>query len=289
MPARYRSFDMTAPAPATVSAPTPPAGGAAAAIAALGRTVRGLIEPVGVGARFTAEVFRSVREVAAWLPEFSPQARSLGVDSLPIGIFIALFTGIVLALLASYSVGNLVPPYFVGTLVQKTVTLELAPVLTGLALAGRVGANIAAELGTMRVSEQVDALETLGYDPMTHLVVPRVLASTLMFPVVVGVAMLVGLTSGWLASLGLLDISTPQFLKGVRVFFQSFDIRYGLVKSASFGAAVALIGCRAGLTAEGGAQGVGRSATRAVVISAVMILVLDACWAMLWLTGRSLD
>jgi phospholipid/cholesterol/gamma-HCH transport system permease protein len=104
----------------------------------------------------------------------------------------------------------------------------------------------------------------------------------------VGVAMLVGLLSGWLASLALLDISTPQFLKGVRMFFQAFDVRYGLVKSASFGAAVALIGCRAGLTTMGGAQGVGRSATRAVVISAVMILVLDAFWALVWLTNRTI-
>lgn len=286
---------MTVPVPPSINVTRPAPRSRAdgdrsivAAISAIGRTVRGMIEPIGTGARFTVDVLRSIRDVRAWLPEFSQQARSLGVESLPIGIFIALFTGIVLALLASYSVGNLVPPYFVGTLVQKTVTLELAPVLTGLALAGRVGANIAAEIGTMRVTEQVDALETLGYDPMTHLVVPRVLASTLMFPVVVGVAMLVGLTSGWLASLGLLDISTPQFLKGVRVFFQSFDIRYGLVKSASFGAAVALIGCRAGLNTEGGAQGVGRGATRAVVISAVMILVLDAFWALVWLTGRTI-
>ncbi len=281
---------MTSPVPASLPAPeaTTPDSGVTGVIAAFGRIVRRLVQPVGAGARFTADVVGSVRDVPTWLPEFSPQARSLGVESLPIGIFIALFTGIVLALLASYSVGDLVPPYFVGTLVQKTVTLELAPVLTGLALAGRVGANIAAELGTMRVTEQVDALETLGYDPLTHLVVPRVLASTLMFPVVVGVAMLVGLTSGWLASLGLLDMSTPQFLKGVRIFFQSFDIRYGLVKSASFGAAVALIGCRAGLQTQGGAQGVGRGATRAVVISAVMILVLDAFWALVWLTGRTI-
>ncbi|MCA0375747.1 MAG: ABC transporter permease [Gemmatimonadetes bacterium] len=258
------------------------------AISALGALVRRLVEPVGTGARFTLSVVRAMRDTRTWMPEFSAQARSLGIDSLPIGIFIALFTGIVLALLASYSVGDLVPPYFVGTLVQKTVTLELAPVLTGLALAGRLGANIAAELGTMRVTEQIDALETLGYEPLRHLVVPRVLASTLMFPVVVGVAMLVGLLSGWMASLSLLDLTTPQFLKGVRVFFQAFDVRYGLVKSASFGAAVSLIGARAGLTTAGGAQGVGRGATRAVVISAVMILVLDAFWALVWLTNRQL-
>lgn len=280
---------MTEPTSSTSPAASPPASAPGVGLlSAIGRVTRRTVEPVGTGARFVADVLRATRAVRDWLPEFSTHARILGVESLPIGIFIALFTGIVLALLASYSVGELVPPYFVGTLVQKTVTLELAPVLTGLALAGRVGANIAAELGTMRVTEQIDALETLTFDPMSHLVVPRVLASALMFPVVVGVAMLVGLLSGWMASLALLDISTPQFLKGVRVFFQAFDVRYGLVKSASFGAAVALIGCRAGLTTMGGAQGVGRSATRAVVISAVMILVLDAFWAMVWLTNRSI-
>ena len=258
------------------------------AITALGAAVRRLTETVGVGARFAIEVARATRQTTSWTPEFTRHARTLGVGSLPIGIFIAIFTGIVLAMLANYSVGNLVPPYFVGTLVQKTVTLELAPVLTGLALAGRVGANIAAELGTMRVTEQIDALETLTFDPMSYLVVPRVLAATLMFPVVVGIAMLVGVASGWLAAIGLLDITTPQFLKGVRIFFVDFDVRYGLVKAASFGAAVSLIGCRAGLTTEGGAQGVGRNATRAVVISAVMILVLDAFWALVWLSGRTL-
>lgn len=257
-------------------------------IEALGGATRRSLSAIGRGTRFVVNVLRATRDFTAWRGEFSTHARILGVESLPIGIFIALFTGIVLALLASYSVGDLVPPYFVGTLVQKTVTLELAPVLTGLALAGRVGANIAAELGTMRVTEQIDALETLSFDPMSFLVVPRVWASLVMFPMVVGMAMLVGVTSGWLASISLLDVTTPQFLKGVRIFFSEFDVRYGLVKSASFGAAVALIGCRAGLTAEGGAQGVGRSATRAVVISAVMILVLDAFWALVWLTGRTI-
>ena len=267
---------------------TAPANPLARALALLGRSVRTAFEPVGRGARFTGEVGRAFRDVRAWLPEVTRHAETLGVGSLPIGMFIALFTGIVLALLASYSVGDLVPPYFVGTLVQKTVVLELAPVLTGLALAGRVGANIAAELGTMRVTEQVDALETLTFDPMSYLVVPRVVASAAMFPIVVGTAMLVGLVSGWGASLVLLDLTTPQFLKGVRLFFEPFDVRYGLVKSASFGAAVALIGCRAGLSTTGGAQGVGRSATQAVVISAVMILVLDAFWALVWLTGRTI-
>ena len=256
------------------------------ALERVGALTRAGLGAVGAEARFIGSSASSLREIATWPRHAIDQARRLGVDSLPIALFIAVFTGIVLALLASYSFTGAVPLYFVGTLVEKTVTLELAPVLTGLALAGRVGANIAAELGTMSVTEQVDALETLGYDPLAYLVVPRVIAGTLMFPVVVAAAMLVGVGAGWVASVLLLQISSAEFIKGVRLFFQTFDVTYGLVKSASFGFAVTLIGCAQGLRTRGGAVGVGRGATSAVVYSAVMILVLDAFWAVTWLLGR---
>jgi phospholipid/cholesterol/gamma-HCH transport system permease protein len=242
---------------------------------------------VGRAAHFAWTAATSAADVRTWAPLATYHARTLGVDSLPIGLFIALFTGIVLALLASYSFTGAVPLYFVGTLVEKTITMELAPVLTGLALAGRVGANIAAELGTMRVTEQIDALETLSYDPFSYLVVPRVLAGLVMFPVVVGLAMLVGVAAGWAASVTLLGISSAEFVRGLRLFFSDFDVRYGLLKASSFGGAVTLIGCLAGMRTRGGAQGVGRAATRAVVYSAVMILVLDALWAVVWLLGRA--
>jgi phospholipid/cholesterol/gamma-HCH transport system permease protein len=256
------------------------------ALERLGAGTRQTLRKIGVEARFTWDSAVSVREISTWPMLALDQARRLGVDSLPIGLFIAVFTGIVLALLASYSFTGAVPLYFVGTLVEKTLTLELAPVLTGLALAGRVGANIAAEIGTMSVTEQVEALETLGYDPLAYLVVPRVIAGTVMFPVVVAAAMLVGLGAGWVASVLLLQISSAEFVKGARLFFETFDISYGLVKSASFGFAVTLIGCAQGLRTRGGAVGVGRGATAAVVYSAVMILVLDAFWAVTWLLGR---
>lgn len=256
-------------------------------IEAIGRAAREALEAIGSAGRLAVEAVRSARDIKTWGPNFSLQARRLGVDSLPIGMLIALFTGVVLALLASYSFTGAVPRYLVGTLVQKTIILELAPVLTGLALAGRVGASIAAEIGTMRVTEQVDALETLAYDPVAYLVVPRILAAALMFPVVVGVAMFVGLGAGWGASLLLLDLSSVEFLKGARLFFDNFDVRYGLVKSASFGFAVSLFACATGLKTRGGAQGVGAAATSAVVQGCVMILVLDAFWAMVWLLGRA--
>ena len=256
-------------------------------IAAIGRTFREGVEEVGRAGEFIADSAVGTREVVTWLPRLTMHARLLGVDSLPIALFIAMFTGIVLALLASYSITGAVPLYFVGTLVEKTITMELAPVLTGLALAGRVGANIAAELGTMRVTEQIDALETLSYDPYAYLVVPRVVSGTVMFPIVVGLSMVVGIAAGWVASVLLLNLSSADFVKGLRLFFSTFDVRYGLVKSASFGTAVTLIGCMNGMRAAGGAEGVGRAATRAVVYSAVMILVLDAFWATVWLLGKS--
>ncbi len=225
----------------------------------------------------------ALRDVPTWAPQLLPQMRRLGVESVPIAVFIAVFTGIVLALLSSYIFTGAVPLYFVGALVGKTVMMELAPVLTGMALAGRVGANIAAELGTMRVTEQVDALETLSYDPASYLVVPRVLAATLMFPVVTAFAMAVGVAAGWVASTNLLDLSTPEFVKGLRQFYRFKDIWFGLVKSASFGAAVALMGSVQGLKSEKGAQGVGAAATRAVVLGCEAILVLDAFWALVLL------
>jgi phospholipid/cholesterol/gamma-HCH transport system permease protein len=238
---------------------------------------------IGRVGRFLADVVRSLKDLRVWPGLTTIQMRRIGVQSVPIAMFIAVFTGIVLALLSSYTLTGAVPLYFVGTLVGKAVMIELAPVLTGLVLAGRVGANIAAELGTMRVTEQVDALETLAYDPNSYLVVPRVLAATLMFPVVVALAVAVGVTSGWVTSLGLLDLSTAEFVKGLRLFYEFKDVWFGLVKSASFGLVIALIGCWKGLNAEGGAEGVGRTTMRAVVMGAQSILVLDAFWAVVLL------
>ena len=225
---------------------------------------------------FVGSVGRGLTDVGSWGGLAVQQMRRIGVASVPIAVFIAPFTGIVLALQASYTFTGPVPLYFVGTLVGKTIMLELGPVLTGLALAGRVGANIAAELGTMRVTEQVDALETLAYDPISYLVVPRVLAATVMFPFVVALAMAVGVASGWLTAVHLLDLSTVEFVHGLKLFYRFKDVWFGLVKSMSFGLAIALVGCIKGLSADRGAEAVGRVTTDAVVTSAMLILVLDA-------------
>ncbi|MGH7552557.1 MAG: MlaE family ABC transporter permease [Longimicrobiales bacterium] len=228
---------------------------------------------------FSAALARAAPDFRTWSGLLMVQMARLGVASLPIALFIAAFTGIVLALQASYTFTGAVPLYFVGVLVGKTMILELGPVLTGLALAGRVGANIAAEIGTMRVTEQVDALETLAYDPMSYLVVPRVIAGVLMFPVVVAFADALGIVAGWITAINLLDMSTPQFVRGLRLFFLPYDITFSLIKASSFGLAVTAVGCFFGFSTSGGAAAVGRSTTQAVVVSAMLILVLDAFWA----------
>src|SRR5688500_7924519 len=153
-----------------------------AALAWIGQSALDTTAAFGRFGTFAGGVVKAVPDAAAWLRLLAVHMARLGVESLPIALFIAGFTGIVLSLQASYTFTGAVPEYFVGTLVGKTIILELGPVLTGLALAGRVGANIAAEIGTMRVTEQIDALETLAYNPMSYLVVPRLLAGLIMFP-----------------------------------------------------------------------------------------------------------
>src|SRR5687768_5080592 len=178
--------------------------------AAIGRAAGGFFAAFGHFAHFIFVAGSSAREVGTWGPLLMNQMRRLGVDSIPIALFLAAFTGVVLALQASYTFTGAIPLYFVGTLVGKTMILELGPVLTGLALSGRVGADIAAQLGTMRVSEQIDALETLAYDPVAYLVVPRVLAGVLMFPIIVVFSNAIGIAAGWLTATTLLPMSTEE-------------------------------------------------------------------------------
>jgi phospholipid/cholesterol/gamma-HCH transport system permease protein len=252
-------------------------------LAVVGGGVLGAFAGLGRFGAFFVEAMRAFADVRTWGPLLITQMRRLGVDSLPIALFLAMFTGIVLALQASYTFTGAIPLYFVGTLVGKTMILELGPVLTGLALSGRVGANIAAELGTMRVSEQIDALETLAYDPASYLVVPRVLAGTLMFPIIVIFANGIGIISGWITSINMLEMSTQEFVRGLRLFYEPFDLTYSLIKTTSFGFVVTIVGCFQGFSTMGGAEGVGVATTRSVVISSMLILVLDAFWAVVLL------
>jgi phospholipid/cholesterol/gamma-HCH transport system permease protein len=250
-----------------------------APLVGIGRAATAGIEGLGRFGRFLATVLRALPDVETWGRLTVIQMARLGVASLPIALFIAMFTGVVMALQASYTFPGAVPLYFVGTLVTKTMILELGPVLTGLALAGRVGANIAAEIGTMKVTEQLDALETLAYDPYAYLAVPRILAGVIMFPVVVAFANAMGVLSGLVTAMNLLDMSAAEFMRGARLFFVPFDVQYSLLKASSFGLAVTAIGSYYGFATAGGAEAVGDATTRSVVTGSMLILVLDAFWA----------
>ena len=250
-----------------------------APLAWVGRSATDVAASFGRFGSFSVRVARGGRDLGTWGGLLATQMARLGVQSLPIALFVAAFTGIVLALQASYTFTGAVPLYFVGVLVQKTMILELGPVLTGLALAGRVGANIAAEIGTMKVTEQVDALETLAYDPFAYLAVPRIVAGIIMFPVVVVFADAIGVLGGWITAVSLLDLSTPEFVRGLQLFFKPFDVQFSLIKAASFGLTVTSVGCFFGFGTTGGAEAVGRSTTEAVVAGSMAILVLDAFWA----------
>ena len=249
----------------------------------LGRWSISTVRSLGKAGYLATGALRALKNTEIWSPHVVTQMVAVGVASVPIAIFIATFTGIVLALQASYTLTGAVPMYLVGTMVGKSMILELGPVLTGLSLAGRVGASIAAEVGTMRVTEQIDALETLAYDPLAYLVVPRVLAGLFMFPVVIVLASSVGILAGWSASLTFLDMSNAEFIRGLRLFFEPWDVQFAAIKSVSFGLVVTGVGSFYGFHAKGGAGGVGVATTRAVVVSSMLILVLDAFWAVVLL------
>ncbi len=221
------------------------------------------------------ELIRGMKEWRIWVPRAFEQASGVGYGSLFIVLLTAAFAGGVLSLQAGYQFTGGIPKYYAAGIIVKNIILELAPVLTALILAGRIGARYAAELGTMRVTEQIDALESLGRSPVSHLILPRVVAGTLMLPVLVVFADLTGVVVGWAASRGSLGISNADFAFGARFFFEPFDIWYSLTKATFFGLAITLIPCYMGINTKQGAEGVGRSTTTAVVAASVVILFLN--------------
>ncbi|MFQ5636539.1 MAG: MlaE family ABC transporter permease [bacterium] len=221
------------------------------------------------------QTIKALKDVGTYASLIGGQMMRIGIQSIPIVIYIACFAGMVTAIQSSENFDQFAPPYLIGFVVEKGVLRELSAVLTSLVLAGRVGASIAAEIGTMRVTEQIDALETLAFNPISYLVVPRVIAGTVMFPVLTIFAALIGVTGGWLTSLVVMDVSTFEFFKGARAYFDNKDVILPMVKSVLFGASITLIACYQGFNSQGGAEGVGNSATKAAVVSCLMVLFLD--------------
>lgn len=237
------------------------------------------------GSRFFLEVgrfFEMLWKTMVWtvrppydLPELAKQMVRVGVNSTPVVLITALFTGMVMALQTFSTLQRFNAEGFVGSLVALSMVRELACVLGGLVVAGRSGSAMGAELGTMRVTEQIDALETLATDPIQYLVVPRVWAATIMVPLLVGLADGVGILGGYLVAVLLLGANPVTYMDNTFQYLRFDDISSGLIKAAVFGLLIAVIGCQQGYHTRGGAEGVGRSTTRSVVIASLSILISD--------------
>lgn len=207
--------------------------------------------------------------------------RNIGVDSVPLTAIVAAFIGAVTAFQTRYQLFGGVQLSVVGLIARQSIILELGPLLTALVLTGRVGARMTAEIGTMRVTEQIDALETLAYDPVAYLVVPRVLAAIVMLPILTILADAIGVMMAFATAVLATDVTASDFTQGLRLAFSPFQIVYSIIKATVFGAAIAFFCSYEGYTANVGAEGVGRSTAQAVVITSVAILILDAVTALL--------
>jgi phospholipid/cholesterol/gamma-HCH transport system permease protein len=203
------------------------------------------------------------------------QMEFVGVNSLLVVILTGIFTGGVLAFQAYHGFRLFSAESLVGSTVALAMTRELGPVLTSLMVTGRAGSAMAAELGTMRVTEQIDALYAMATNPIKYLVVPRIIAGVLMVPVLTVIADFVGIIGGYLVGVGLLKINSGIYVAKMIQIVELDDILNGLVKSACFGLILSLVGCYKGFYTRGGAQGVGKATTQAVVVASVSILVCD--------------
>ncbi len=251
-----------------------------------------MIESIG---RTTLSTIRQTREVLSllgqtvyWLfagpfrkkpisrKNFFAQTIFSGIDSLVIVFFVDFFIGMVLAMQSAYQLQQLGATIYVAALVGVSMTREIGPVLTSLVIAGRVGAAITAELATMKVTEQVEALETIGLNPVRYLVAPRFLALLIMLPCLVILGNLMGMFGGFVVGVTQLDLGRALYIDTTLQFLTRKDILTGLLKTVVFSMIISLIACHQGLYTEGGAEGVGRSTTRSVVMSFILIIIADA-------------
>ena len=210
------------------------------------------------------------------------QMNFIGVNSLPITFLISLFTGMVLALQSAYQMQKMSAEMYIASLVALSMTRELGPVLTALIVAGRVGASITAELGTMKVTEQIDALETLATNPVKYLVIPRFLALIIMLPLLTIYSDMIGIMGGYVVGTLKLNISHAMYMKMTYDPLKFKDIFTGIVKSFFFGIIICTVACYEGMKAEGGAEGVGRATTSSVVMSFILIIASDCFFTALF-------
>ncbi|MDT8368332.1 MAG: ABC transporter permease [Longimicrobiales bacterium] len=245
-------------------------------IGGFGRGVELVLDHAGALGMLVVRVIMSIVRWRFSVRDFLRQIWIMGIESLPIVFVTGALAGIVTSQQGGYQMQSSMPAYILGSLVVQTVVLEMGPVLTAIVLVGRVGARITAELGTMKVSEQIDAYHSLGRDPICILATPRVLAGLVTMPILVGFANIVGILAGMIAARLDSGLGFEAFLYGGRLFWHNWDLFYSLTKAVVFGTAIPLISVHMGLRTRGGAEGVGRTTTDAVMFMLMTILILDA-------------
>lgn len=238
------------------------------------------LEAFGTIVLLYAETLRQLRKKPRW-KHILAQMAHLGVDSLSIVALTLLFTGVVLTLQTAHEFIRFGAQSTVGGVISIAIGRELGPVLVGVVCAGRVGSAITAEISTMKVTEQIDALRVMSVSPVNYLIVPRMIACMLVVPLLTVFGDFIGVLGGWLVAVYYAGISSHVFVNSVYMFAEPFDLTGGMVKAAFFGNVIAVLGCYYGLHAPDGAEGVGRATTRTVVASIIVIFVLNAVLTLL--------
>jgi phospholipid/cholesterol/gamma-HCH transport system permease protein len=244
-------------------------------LATVGRFFLGFLQQVGEISLFSTRAVSHCFRPPFYFRHILRQMLDIGYFSLPVVGLTALFTGMVLALQSYTGFARFSAEGAVATVVVLSVTRELGPVIAGLMVAGRIGASIAAEIGTMRVTEQIDALHTLSTNPMKYLVAPRLIAGAVTLPMLVVVADIIGVFGGYIVGVYKLEFNAAVYLKQTFDYLEFMDVFSGLVKASVFGFIITLMGCYHGYKSEGGAQGVGRATTNAVVSASILILIFN--------------
>jgi phospholipid/cholesterol/gamma-HCH transport system permease protein len=247
------------------------------------RAYRRTLEHAGALGMLTWDSIVAVVTLRVRFRDVMTQVHVMGIQSLSIVFVTASLAGIVTSQQGGYQLISSSPQYVLGTLVVQSIVLELGPLLTAIVLVGRIGARITAELGTMVVSEQIDAFKSLGRDPVAILAAPRIIAGIITMPLLVGFADVVGIWAGMVTANLDVGLGTETFLYGARLFWHSWDLVYGLSKAFVFGLVIPLISVHMGLRTRGGAEGVGLQTTQAVMFMILTILILDAMFPPLML------
>jgi phospholipid/cholesterol/gamma-HCH transport system permease protein len=240
------------------------------------RAVTSGLEQFGEAALMAGRVVAVLPRPRLYMTAALQQAYAMGIRSLPLVLFVAFLGGAVMSQQTGAQFAGALPLWVIGSVIAASVITELGPLLTAIVMMGRVGAAIAAELASMKVTEQIDALQAMGRDPVAFLVVPRVLGGLLVMPALVVLATGMGMFAGWFVGLVVIDgLTSADVIYGMRWYFRPWALWYAVIKGAMFGVTITFIACFVGLRGSGGAEGVGRTTTQAVVLTTVALLILD--------------